>query len=174
MKTRIRTYLLVASLCVLCLTFFVTKVNAFDPDAPNYGHSFLTRSVAGEGFSYFGKTVSAFTATFVAEENAQAVVQFSSEAVEQLVLGTRTPDFLAIPTGSAGVDGVYFSSEPYAAITLSGESANINAHCDDEAILRCSERVWQFTSRIDSDADSISLETLRSQQLQGQVSHFPK
>ena len=167
MKSKIRTYLMLTSLCVSSLIFFVTKVNAFDPDAPNYGHSFLTRSVAGEGFSYFGKTVSAFTATFVTEENAQAVVQFSSEAVEQLVLGTRTPDFLpayqGIPVGATGINGEFFSNEPYAAITLTGEPANLDAHCDDEAIVGCSTRIWKFSSRIDPDADTVNIDSLKSQ-----------
>jgi hypothetical protein len=57
----IKTYLVLAFFFLLGLFLVATKVNAFDPDAPNYGHSFLTRSVAGEGFTYFGKTVSTFT-----------------------------------------------------------------------------------------------------------------
>lgn len=167
MKSTKIVYLVLALLCMSSVVFFATKVNAFDPDAPNYGHSFLTRSVAGEGFTYFGKTVSAFTTTFVTEENAQAVVQFSSEAVEQLVLGTRTPDFLpayqGIPVGATGINGEFFSNEPYAAITLTGEPANIDAHCDDEAIVGCSTRIWKFTSRIDPSADTVGIDTLKSQ-----------
>jgi hypothetical protein len=69
-----------------------TSLKAFDPDAPDYGHSYITRSVAGQGYNGWGKSVPEFTATLVASPDD--ALRFSPEAIDQLVTGTRAPDFL--------------------------------------------------------------------------------
>ena len=45
------------------LVIFVSfRTSAFDPDSPVYGHTFLTKSIAANGFSFNGKSVPEFTA----------------------------------------------------------------------------------------------------------------
>ena len=56
---------LAITLVLICVTYAV-RVTAFDPDAPDYGHSYITQSIAGAGYGGAGATqVPAFTATFV-------------------------------------------------------------------------------------------------------------
>jgi hypothetical protein len=87
MKANIRTYSTLALLCSLSLFFLTTKVKTFDPDAPNYGHSFLTRSVAGGGFTYFGKMIPPFAA------NTASRVQGLNTATNTAIPGHPFPIF---------------------------------------------------------------------------------
>jgi hypothetical protein len=65
-------------LALVCIALFAmlasTSLKAFDPDEADYGHSYITRSIAGQGYKGWGKSVPEFTATLVA--SAEDVLRF--------------------------------------------------------------------------------------------------
>ena len=116
---------------------------AFDPDNENYGHSFITRKVAEDGATILGMEVKGFTAKVKSGE-----IAFSEDAVEHLVLGARSIDFLALGAGGedAGNSGFYLNEEfGPGGLFLYGLPFDPVAHCDDDQIVLCSTQVADWT-----------------------------
>ena len=126
------------------LVIFVSfRTSAFDPDSPVYGHTFLTKSIAANGFSFNGKSVPEFTAFLTFSPNEK--INFSSDAADQLVLGARSMDFLGIAFEGSGTNGSYVADEIQGGLRIDGDPNAPNAHCDDEQIVECSRRIYELT-----------------------------
>ena len=99
---------------------------AFKPNETDHGHRLITEGVLFSGYAYGGKTVPVFTTTLSDGKS----VQFSSLATSHVMLGNKSTD---LPTADFELDGVE--------IDLKWELDNPVAHCDDELIEACSERI---------------------------------
>ncbi len=134
------TTLAAVSVIVLFASF---RTSAFDPDSPIYGHTFVTKSIATNGFSFSGKSVPEFTASLTFSPNEK--INFSSDAADQLVLGARSMDFLGIAFEGAGTNGSYVADEIPGGLRIDGDPSAPDAHCDDEKIVDCSRRIYKLT-----------------------------
>jgi hypothetical protein len=145
-----------------------TSLKAFDPDAPDYGHSYITRSIAGQGYAGWGKSVPEFTATLVA--SSDDALRFSPEAIDQLVTGTLAPDFLQQSIGNFYTEDVPGETELHVGgLPITGEPFNAVAHCDDDKVGQCSLRIFNFTANTTPLPNAASLSALQKMQQESAV-----
>jgi hypothetical protein len=138
---------------MVALSLCVSPTIAFKPAEPNYGHSFITRSVATEGYRGWGSNEAAFEATLQVTGDK---LRFTPAAVEHLVAGVQQVD--RIPP-SSGLLPNLFPSEVFngLGVPVPGEIVFPQAHCDDELILDCSRRLYALRSgNVQSDAASVA------------------
>jgi hypothetical protein len=130
-------YFFIACMVIVCAigSLWVKTSIAFKPNESNFGHKFITRSIAENGYKGWGAEVPNFFATL----SDNSTLTFTADAVDQLELGVRAPDF----TGQ----GLYLTPD---GVSLSGEPFVSLAHCDDELITSCSERIKQYTIGVGS------------------------
>ena len=102
------------------------SVMAFKPNETSHGHRMMTEGVLFSGYSYGGLSVPVFSTTLSDGKTAR----FSSLAATHVMLGNKSTD---LPTADFKLDGVE--------IDLLWELTNPVAHCDDEKIANCSERI---------------------------------
>lgn len=99
---------------------------AFKPNEISHGHRMITKGVLESGYSFGGNTVSKFDTTLSDGEK----VEFTSKAADDVFQGNRSTDqFWA----GIQIDDVK--------IDLEGELSNPVAHCDDELIEECRDRL---------------------------------
>lgn len=117
----------------LLATLVGQRSTAFKPEEETFGHTMITRSVLTDGFS----TWTPGTALIEEALSDGRVLGFAPEAVEQLLMGVQGPDFLLpkdVFSQDASDAGVHISPEFYLPI----------AHCDNEFIAECADRIQSF------------------------------
>lgn len=111
------------------LIMFVSGVAlAFKPDKHTFGHTMITESVLSErGYSYGGGYTVAGWTTKIGESTQR----FSKTALDDVILGVQATDFaVGWPYSKDGVNGWLYP-----------ELWTEEAHCDNDLIGRCSERI---------------------------------
>jgi hypothetical protein len=120
-----------AALCSIAL-----HSASFKPDKDNYGHTYITRVATKPDSAQAYK----FTLTIDGAEQA-----FTDEAVGHLVDGVQAPD-------RTGIDAAYYASffsfldqtSPEYLINVPSENTSPSAHCDDQLIAECADRISGF------------------------------
>ena len=125
-----------------------TTAMAFKPAIKNHGHTYITSSVLGHstdsrilggvdysGFYYFGNPAGGIK--FSTEFSDHSLGFFSQQASTAITIGNESTDYITYN---------YWQLSEGTQISLNGkddkpESSNPVAHCDDEMIIECSERI---------------------------------
>ncbi|MCB1657846.1 MAG: hypothetical protein KDI39_06420 [Pseudomonadales bacterium] len=141
-----------------------TTAMAFKPAVKNHGHTFITSSILGhstggtsdKAFLYHGHPASGsivFKTNFsdgspvTFSEEASIAITIGNESTDYMTSGSKLPfdffDYWLLPVSN------YWQTEEGTKISLLGEdgkaeSGNPSAHCDDELIAECSERILKL------------------------------
>ena len=141
-----------------------TTAMAFKPAIKNHGHTFITSSILGhstggtsdKAFLYHGHPASGsivFKTNFsdgspvTFSEEASTAITIGNESTDYMTSGSKLPfdffDYWLLPVSN------YWQTEEGTKISLLGEdgkaeSGNPSAHCDDELIAECSERILKL------------------------------
>ncbi len=107
---------------------------AFKPNNEDHGHRRITKQVLTTGYDYQNTSVPGYSTTL----SSGQVVKFTEQAAEDVVTGNRSTDAVAFETVT--VNGVVFFAE--------AELDNPAAHCDDELVALCSDRIVKLRDEV--------------------------
>ncbi len=127
-----KKYLSVALILVGAFTTTIS-LNAFKPNKTPHGHKKITLGILDTGYNYGGFSIDKFTTKL----SDGREVSFTSEAADNVFQGNRSTDqFWA----SFKVKGEK--------IDLVGELSEPTAHCDDELINKCRQRIQSLKESV--------------------------
>lgn len=132
---------------------------AFKPAENDHGHSFITSSILGwptngsafAGYVYHGHPSNAGIRAFTTAFSDGTEGRFSQWASSVITIGNQSTDYITdadiYKNGLLGVN--HWKLSDGRTISLNGEdgrgeSWNAVAHCDDDLIVKCSERIKGF------------------------------